>query len=77
VDGVLQPTLVAMDPRSDGLPGGVSHSVTMRRSESWPLMPTEDPGPKEDLGDGLELHPSWTRDFLDPISEGGGDAQVY
>jgi hypothetical protein len=27
VDGVLQPTIVAMDPLGDGLPGGVNHSV--------------------------------------------------
>jgi hypothetical protein len=26
VDGVLQPTLVATDPRCDGLPGGVEDS---------------------------------------------------
>jgi hypothetical protein len=29
VDGVLQSTLVAMDPRGDGLLGGVSHSVSL------------------------------------------------
>jgi hypothetical protein len=77
VDGVLQPTLVPMDPRNDGLLGGVNHSVAARHSESWPLVPTEDPGPEEGLCDGPELHPPWTRDFLDPISGGGGDAQVY
>jgi hypothetical protein len=30
VDGVLQPTLVATDPRRDGLPGGISHSIATR-----------------------------------------------
>jgi hypothetical protein len=60
VDGVLQPVPVAMDLRRDGLLGGVSHNITARRSESWPLVPTEDLGPKEDLNDGLELHPPWT-----------------
>jgi hypothetical protein len=64
VDGVLQPTLVATDPRSDGLPGGVSHSVTARRSKSWSLVSAEDPGPKVDLCNNLDLHPPWTRDFL-------------
>jgi hypothetical protein len=49
-----------MDLRRDGLLGGVNHSITARRSESWPLVPTEDLGPKEDLSDGLELHPPWT-----------------
>jgi hypothetical protein len=48
----------------------------VRRSESWSLVPTEDPGPKEDLCDGLELYPPWTQDFLDPIPGGGGEAQV-
>jgi hypothetical protein len=66
-----------MDLRSDSLPGGVSHSVTVRRSEGWPLVPAEDTGPKEDLCDGLELHPPWTRDFLDLVSRGGGDAKEY
>jgi hypothetical protein len=53
VDEVLQPALVAMDPRSDSLPSGVSHSIVVRCSECWPLVPVEDPGPKEDLCDGL------------------------
>jgi hypothetical protein len=66
-----------MDPRSDGLSCGISHSVTVRHSASWPLVPTEDPGPEEDLCDGLELHPRWTRDFLDHVHGGSRDAQVY
>jgi hypothetical protein len=33
VDGVLQFTLVATTPRSDGLPGGISHNITDRCSE--------------------------------------------
>jgi hypothetical protein len=36
----------------------------------------EDPGSEENLYDGLELHPPWTRDFLDPIPGSDGDAQV-
>jgi hypothetical protein len=76
VDGVLQPALVATDPRSDGLPGGVSHSVSMRRSESWLRETAEDPGPK-DLCDGPELDPPLMWDFLDHVSRGCGDAQVY
>jgi hypothetical protein len=39
-------------------------------------MSAEDPGPDEDLCDGLELHPSWMWDFLDPVPGGGGDAQM-
>jgi hypothetical protein len=38
VDGFLQPTLVAMDPRCDGLPGGVSNSVAVRGPKSWSLV---------------------------------------
>jgi hypothetical protein len=57
VDGVLEPTLVVADLGSDGLLGGVSHSVIARRSKSWPLVSAEDFGPDEDLCDGLELHP--------------------
>jgi hypothetical protein len=34
VDRVLQLTLVAMDPRWDGLPGGISNSITARGPES-------------------------------------------
>jgi hypothetical protein len=36
----------------------------------------EDTGPKENLCDGLELHPPLTRDFLDPVPGSGGDAQM-
>jgi hypothetical protein len=36
----------------------------------------EDPGSREDLCNCLEFHPPWTRDSLDPVSWGGGDAQV-
>jgi hypothetical protein len=45
VDGVLQLNLVAMAPRSDGMPGGVSHIITDRCSEGWPLVRVEDPEP--------------------------------
>jgi hypothetical protein len=76
MDGVLQFTLVAMAPRSDGLPGGISHSITDRCSEGWPLVPVEDPRSGEDLYNCLEFHPPWTRDSLDPVSWGGGHAQV-
>jgi hypothetical protein len=65
-----------MDPRSGGLQGYVSHSVTVRCSKGWPLVPVENPGPEEDLCDGLELHSPWMWDFLDLVSGGGGDAQV-
>jgi hypothetical protein len=57
VDRVLQPTLVAMDPRCDGLPGGISNSITARGPKSWSLVSTEDFGSEENLCDGLELHP--------------------
>jgi hypothetical protein len=40
-------------------------------------MPTKDSGPEEDLYDGLELLPPWTRDFLDPVPGGTGNAQVF
>jgi hypothetical protein len=36
----------------------------------------EDPGSEENLCDGLELHPPWTRDFLDLVLGSGGNAQV-
>jgi hypothetical protein len=75
VDGVLQPTLVATDPRRDGLPGGISNSVAARGPESWSLVSTEDSGSTEDFSNGFELHPPWTRDFFDPIPASGGDAQ--
>jgi hypothetical protein len=76
VDGVPQPTLIAMDPRRDGLPGSISNSVAVRGPESWSLVSAEDFESEEDLCDDFELHLSWTRDFLDPIPRGGGDAQV-
>jgi hypothetical protein len=37
----------------------------------------EDSGLEKDLCDGLELHPPWTQDFLDPIPGGSGDAQEF
>jgi hypothetical protein len=61
--------LVATALRSDGIPGD-------RCSEGWPLVPVEDPGSGEDLCNYLEFHPLCTRYTLDPISWGGGDAQV-
>jgi hypothetical protein len=76
VDGVLQFTLVVTAPRNDGLPGGISHDITDRCSEGWPLVPTKDPGSREELYSCLEFHLPWTRDSLDPVSWGGGDAQV-
>jgi hypothetical protein len=76
VDGVLQFTLVAMAPRSDDLLGGISHNITDRCSEGWPLVPAEDPGSGEDLCNCLEFHPPWMRDSLDPVAWGGGDAQM-
>jgi hypothetical protein len=76
VDGVLHPTLVAIDQRCDGLPGGISNSVTMRGPESWSLVSAEDSRSKENICDGFELHPPWMRDFLDPVPGSGGDAQV-
>jgi hypothetical protein len=76
VDGVLELTLVATAPRSDGLPGGVSHNITDRCSEGWPLVSAEEPRLGEDLCDVLEFHPPWTQDSLDLVFGGGGDAQV-
>jgi hypothetical protein len=76
VDGVLQFILVVMTPRSDGLSGGICHSITDRCSEGWPLMPAEDPGSEEDLCNCLEFYLLWTRDSLDPVSWGRGDVQV-
>jgi hypothetical protein len=38
VDGVLQPTLIATDPRCDGLPDGIGDSITVRGPESWSLV---------------------------------------
>jgi hypothetical protein len=77
VDGVLQPMLVATDPRCDGLPDGISNSIAVRGPESWSLVSAKDSGSEENLYDGFELHPPWTGDFLDPIPGGGGDAQVF
>jgi hypothetical protein len=58
MDGVLQLILVTMAPRSDGLTSGISHSITNRCSEGWPLVPVEDPGSREDHCNCLEFHPS-------------------
>jgi hypothetical protein len=76
VDRVLQLILISMAPRSDGLPGGISHSITDRCSEGCPLVPVEDPRPGEDICNCLEFHPPWTQDSLDLVSWGRGDAQV-
>jgi hypothetical protein len=76
VDRVLQLTLVAMDPRCDGLSGGIDNSIVARGPERWSLVSAEDSGSEENLCDGFELHPSWMRDFLDPMPGSGGDAQV-
>jgi hypothetical protein len=57
VDGVLQSTLVAMDPRCDGLPGGIGNSIATRGPESWSLVSAEDSGSEENLYDSFELHP--------------------
>jgi hypothetical protein len=57
VDRVLQSALVAMEPRCDGLPGGTDNSIAARSPESWSLVSAEDSGSKENLYDGLELHP--------------------
>jgi hypothetical protein len=56
VDRVLQSTLIAMDPRCDGLPGGIGNSITVRDPESWSLVSLEDSGSEENLYDGFELH---------------------
>jgi hypothetical protein len=37
----------------------------------------EDSRSEENLCDGFELHPPWTRDFLDPVPGIGGDGQVF
>jgi hypothetical protein len=57
VDRVLQSALVAADPRCDGLSGDISNNITVRSPESWSLVSVEDSGSKENLCDGLELHP--------------------
>jgi hypothetical protein len=77
VDGVLQPTLVATDPRCDSLLGGISHSITVRGTESWSLVSAKNSGSKEDLYNGFELHSPWMRDFLDPVPRGRCDAQMF
>jgi hypothetical protein len=41
------------------------------------LVPAEDPGPEEDLCNGLELHLPYSWDFLDPVPRDNGDAQVF
>jgi hypothetical protein len=74
VDGVLQSTLVAMDPRCDGLLGGIGNSIATRGLERWSLVSSEDSGSEENLWDGIELHLPWTWDFLDPVPRGDGDA---
>jgi hypothetical protein len=76
VDGVLQPTLVATDLRCDGLPDGIDN-IIVRGPESWSLVSAEDSGSEENLCDGFELHPPWTRDFLDPVPRSGVDTQVF
>jgi hypothetical protein len=58
VDRVLQLTLVATDPRCDGLPGGIGNNIVARGPESGSLVLVEDFGSEENLRDGLELHPS-------------------
>jgi hypothetical protein len=68
VDGVLQPTLVARDPRCDGLLDGIGNSIVARGPESWSLISAEDSRSEENL------HPPWMRDFLDPVPGSGGDA---
>jgi hypothetical protein len=73
VDGVLQPTLVATDPRCNGLLGGIGNSIAMRGPESWSLVSAEDSGSEENLYDDFALHPPWTQDFLDPVPRSGGD----
>jgi hypothetical protein len=65
-----------MAPRSDGLPGGISHNITDRCSEGRPLVSVEDPRSGEDLYNCLKFYLPWTRYSLDFVSWGGGDAQV-
>jgi hypothetical protein len=77
VDRVLQPTLVAMDPRCDGLPGGIGNNIAVRGPESRSLVSTEDSGSEENFYDDFELHPPWTWDFLGPVPRSSGDAQVF
>jgi hypothetical protein len=56
VDRVLQLTLVAMDSRCDGLPGGIGNSIAARGPESESIMSAEDSRSEENLCDGFELH---------------------
>jgi hypothetical protein len=65
-----------MAPRSDGLPGGISHIITDRCFEGWTLVSAEDPRFGEDLYNYHEFHLPRTRDSLDSVSCGRGDAQV-
>jgi hypothetical protein len=76
VDGVLQSTLVASDPRYDGLPSGIGNINAVRGPKSWSLVSVEDSGSEENIYDGFELHPPLTRDLLNLVPGGGGDAQV-
>jgi hypothetical protein len=76
VDRVLHPTLIAIDPRCDGLLGSISKSVAARGPKSWSLVSVEDSVSEENLCDGFELHPPWTPDFLDSIPRSDGNAQV-
>jgi hypothetical protein len=57
VDRVLQSALVATGPRCDGLSGGIRNSIATRSPEGWSLVSVEDPRSKENLCDGLKLHP--------------------
>jgi hypothetical protein len=57
VDRVLQPMLVATDPRCDGLPGGIGNNIAVSGPESRSLVSAEDSGSKENLCDDFELHP--------------------
>jgi hypothetical protein len=66
-----------MDPRCDGLLGGISNSVAVRGPESWSLVSAEDSGSEEDLCNNFELHPPWMQDFLDLVPGGGCEAQVF
>jgi hypothetical protein len=77
VDRVLQPMLVATDPRCDGLAGSIDNSIAARGPESWSLVSTEDSGSKENLCNDFELHSPWTWDFPDPVPGSSGDTQVF
>jgi hypothetical protein len=54
---VLQPALVATDPRCDGLPGGISNSIAARSPKGWSLVSAEDPGSEENLCGGQLSYP--------------------